>query len=132
MGIPPFKQITGAAGELADELTANNLLRRQIKNSPNVSITSHFSLISRLPNIIAHFKELQLEKFGFRRAHRRRSFLFFFLIRLIKRSQKSEEPLSALGVSKRNAACRSVLRAILPPDRTWESETQGFSPTPVH
>lgn len=76
MGIPPFKQITGAAGELADELTANNLLRRQIKNSPNVSITSHFSLISRLPNIIMHFKEVQLEKFGFRSAPWRRSFLF--------------------------------------------------------
>lgn len=48
MGIPPFKQITGAAGELADELTANNVLRRPIKNIPNVSITNHFSLISRL------------------------------------------------------------------------------------
>lgn len=95
MGIPPFKQITGAAGELADELTANNLLRRQIKNSPNVSITSHFSLISRLPNIIAHFKEVQLEKVGFRSAPRR--FIFipfpFSLIHLIKRFQKSEEPL---------------------------------------
>lgn len=78
MGIPPFKQITGAAGELADELTANNLLRRQIKNSPNVSITSHFSLISRLRNIIVHFKEVQLEKFGFRSAPRRRSFIYFF------------------------------------------------------
>lgn len=131
MGIPPFKQITGAAGELADELTANNLLRRQIKNSPNVSITSHFSLISRLPNIIAHFKEVQLQKFGFRSAPWRRSFPFC-LIHLIKRSQKSEEPMSALGVSKRNAACRSVLHAVLPPDKPWESETQCFSPTPVH
>lgn len=44
MGIPPFKQITGAAGELADELTANNLLGRQIKNIPYVSITNRFFL----------------------------------------------------------------------------------------
>lgn len=77
MGISPFKQITGAAGELADELTANNLLRRQIKNSPNVSITSHFSLISRLPNIIGHFKEVQQKNLAF--AVHRGDALFFAL-----------------------------------------------------
>lgn len=42
MGIPPFKQITGAAGESADELAANNLVEWQIENIPNVSITNQF------------------------------------------------------------------------------------------
>lgn len=92
MGIPPFKQITGAAGELADELTANNLPRRQIKNSPNVSITQNFSLISRLPNIVELFKAVQLGKFGFRTIPERLP--FFPLIHLII------VPGSALGVSR--------------------------------
>lgn len=45
-GIPAFKQISGAVGELADKLTANNLLGSQIKGEkmfPKVSITNNFS-----------------------------------------------------------------------------------------
>lgn len=48
MGIPPFTQITDAAGESVDELAANNLLCKPIRNIPNVSITNGSSLISSL------------------------------------------------------------------------------------
>lgn len=56
-GIPAFEQISGAVGELADKLTANNLLGSQIKRererkkkkpSPKCQLQIIFPLISTL------------------------------------------------------------------------------------